>query len=375
MKRARHCLLVLFLAVFLPTSAYPVGTGPKTLWTLVDEADLIFVGQVGEIQELNPEAREQHYASARALLYPSEVLKGPAKESVPVLFRPGAVCPEQPEYSEGETVIVFLVDHPRGWFTVGNVYGALFPEAGEVEDIAGLIRAAQKLQQGSELPKKGKVSAGPPERVAEKSAAEPEAAAGAPSTRVSPAGHQPSEPPVAAAQKEWLLRAAELPTTRWHGLYLLVPNGDPYEWFHYPTYRDRFRDQRVPLEPHQLEALANAFVDAPKYNRTMVMMLRALEDYSDQGLDRYVLGVVSGLLELQEIPWWGRVFLWEALARFGDRRGQKWAEDFGTTAWKASQEELRQIFARAQAELQIPFVPPLRIEPEDLSPITAGPPR
>lgn len=202
-------------------------------------------------------------------------------------------------------------------------YGTLYPRGADLEDMITMVRAAVTIQEN-------------------------DAEANLMDFR----------------KREWLVQAAALPATRWHGLYELAPRTDRIR-----SYYDPGRSHGIRVAKRHLPLLAAAFVDAPRLDPTMPMMLRVLRGYEDPRIDELALGVLEGLLTLDRPPWWTQDLLWAVLARAGDTEPETRLEEIGAKCWDVTPEQLRLIWLKAKGQLGIPDVSPAQIQLEEALPV------
>ena len=313
---------IALLLLLAPAVVFGYPITPRPLWSLVSDADLIVIAKVAETEKLAQ--YDDPWTSATAHLTIVETLKGPELKSLKVPYAANMVCPAPARYVENETVVAFLARNKGGWRTVALSYGTLYPQGAEVDDVKTMIAAARAIQESPS-----------PEKTKE------------------------------LRKREWLVRAAALPGTRWHGLYELEPGSDSIRSF----YDRSGRPKRTRLAKRQREFLAEAFLKTPKMDPTFNMMLAILRDHQDPLIDQMALGGLEGLLALESPPWWVRDLLWTVLARFGDTQLEERLEQEGTRSWDATPEQLRSLWSEAKYELGIPEVPPTEIELDTYIPV------
>ncbi|MEM9556936.1 MAG: hypothetical protein AAGC60_21940 [Acidobacteriota bacterium] len=331
MTRRRLTLLasagVLLLAGVVAVQAYPIP--PVPLWGLVAKADLIVVAEVVEVAERD--ADEDDWNSAVARLEVIDALKGETGASIEVPFPAGLMCPAPPHYEPGERVLAFLSRDDGGWRTVALSYGTLYPDDEALEDFRLLIDRAIDLQTD--------------EKAAER------------------------------APIDWLVRAAALPGTRWHGLYELAPWGDRIRSFY--DRGDR-RGRLGELRPRHAELLAESILRHAVDDPTLPQMLVVLAHHDDPRIDALAAGVVEVGLRVdseadpgeEQVPWWLRDVLGHTLLRYDVGE-----QDLGTTdalfeeIESASLDRLRQIWADAKAELDLGEIEPVELDAVPYRPV------
>lgn len=322
MYRARHLFCLMTLGLIAPATALAYPISPKPLWPLTAEANLIVVAEVTAMEPLPYD--EERWVSAIAHLLVLETLKGPQRTTVEVPFAKNMICPAPARYAEGETVVAFLARDQNEWRTVSLSYGTLYPQDDELEDMGAMVRAAVDIQKMALKSKE-----------------------------------------LNRRKREWLVQAAALPGTRWHGLYELAPESDRIRSF----YDRDFQPARLAVAKRHLALLADAFVEAPKIDHTMAMMLRVLGRYEDPRVDHAALGFLEGLFARDELLWWTSDLLFAVLARFGDTEPEARLEEIGAQPWDVTPGQLRRLWSEAKGQLGIPDVPPAQIELEEYRPV------
>jgi len=300
---------------------------PQPLWTVTADAELIVLAEVQGVEPLEKDENNWHSAIARLKVL--ETLKGPELPTVKVLFPANLTWTAPPRYAEGETVFAFLVKEQASWRTVSLSYGTVYPSGDELEDVRTMILAAVESQS-------------PPLD-----------------------GQQ-----IQLRRREWLVQAAALPATRWHGLYQLVPNPGDIS----PFYSGSGGFGSPPLSRDHQALLAEALVSAPKMDSTFSMMLRLLGQYEDPRLDLLALETLEGLLALEKPPWWSRDLLWVVLARFGDGEPKDRLLAYDAKPGDLTPEQQREIWSSAKIELDIPDAAAAEIELESHGPASGHPP-
>jgi hypothetical protein len=320
---SRYRLTALALCCWLcPVIAVGYPITPEPLWSLTSEADLILLAEVTEIDALSGE--EDDWGTALARLKVLETWKGARLARVEVAYPAGLVCPAPPQYLQGEKVVAFLSRYEKQWHTVALSYGTLYPQGPELEDLRTMVGRAVSIQRSTSTA-----------QVKER------------------------------RRLEWLVQAAALPGTRWHGLYELAPSSDRIR-----SYYDRSeRPGSYLLAPRHQRLLAEALVRTPRMDPTLAMMLRVLGDHEDSRVDQVALGALEGLLALEDPPWWATDLMWAVLARFGDRKLEARLEKFSDDCSSATSDQLRALWSEAKSELAIPEVPPTEIETERYLPV------
>lgn len=342
MRRARSLVPLVAWWILAPAMAKAYPIPPKPLWSLTAEADLIVVAEVAEVAEvLSLPLGGVGWDSAVARLRVIKTLKGPEKSLVKVPFAANLLCPAPAHYAEGETVVAFLrreekkiqwrtlsLSYGTQWRTVSLSYGTLYPRGDDLEDVTTMVHAALVIQRtvtsSSELEWR---------------------------------------------KQEWMVQAAALPGTRWHGLYELAQHSDSLR-----SYYDQTERPERTLSKQELRLLATAFVDAPQVDHTAAMMLQVLGRFEDARVDDFAVGLLEGLLALERQPWWVRDVLWAVLARFGDENPEARLEAIGSTSWDVTSDQLRNIWDDGKAELGIPELAPLAIELESYLPVAGSTP-
>lgn len=307
MLPARRLVFPVVLALVLPATAVAYPIPPKPLWPLTAEAELIVVAEVSAVENL---PREEHsLVSALARLRVSKTLKGPRMSLVEVPYAAGLICPAPPRYAVDETVVAFLRHEKGSWRTASLSYGTLYPQGADLEDVLAMVRAALAIQ--------GAVS-----DVAE----------------------------LENRKREWLVQAAALPGTRWHGLHGLAPREK--------TVSDRGgQPTRLTIGERHRALLAEAFIQAPRVDHTFPTMLLLLRGVEDPRVDELALGVLEDQLAGEESRFPVQDLLWAVLERWGDARPRARLEKLGVDRWDVTREHLRGIWSESKVELDIPDVP------------------
>lgn len=309
-------LSILTLAIHPPpVLAYPIP--PKPLWALTEEADLIVVAKVSNVEAR--ETGENDGLTTAAVLDVEETWKGAEHERLVVPFEPSLECPAPARYSVGETVVAFLWWHRKAsqWTTVSLSYGTLYPEGDELEDLKSMALQAMALQTSDLSTKQLK-----------------------------------------HGKLKWSVEAAALPGTRWHGLYELEPQGGAIRSAHAGS---RSRSKLRPQEPH-LALLSEAFLAHPKVDYTSIMMLRVLRNHSDPRIDHLGAGIVETALAMNTTPHWLMGLMEEVLLRHDDAQPRVRFEVINERVWEITVDQLRQIWDEAKSELAIEEVAPVQFE-------------
>ncbi len=306
MFQARRLVFLVVLTLVMPATAAAYPIPPKPLWPLTAEAELIVVAEVSAVEDLPRE--ERGLDSALARLRVTETLKGPRMSFVEVPYAAGLVCPRPARYTVDETVVAFLRREKKVWRTVSLSYGTLYPEGAELEDVTTMVRAAVSIQQA-----------------------------------VSDVAEMDNR------KRDWLVQAAALPGTRWHGLHGLAPGDEA-------TFDDHGRPTRLAIGDRHRALLADAFVEAPRFDATFSAMLRRLP-VGDPRVDELALGVLEHHLDREKPPFWVQDLVWVVLTRWGDARPEARLERLGVNRWEVTPEQLRRIWVDSKVELEIPDVP------------------
>ncbi len=319
----KYRLVVLaFFLVIGPTRALGLPATSEPLWPLTAKAELIIVAEIVDIELID---RDELWNEAIAHLKVLETLKGPEFDNVDVPFPVTLAHPGPPQYLEDETVLVFLKREGKLWETVGLSYGTLYPQGPDLEDMRTMIGAALAVQ-----------------------------------------GRTLSEEALEDQKREWLVQAAALPGTRWHGLYELMGAAEAIR-----ISRDGSggRPSFYRLGQHDRELLAEALVQAPKLDPSLAMMLEFLRDYEDPRIDRLALSALEGILALERPPRWVRVLVWVVLERFGDTGLEARLKGYGVRKHMINPDQLRSLWSDAKSELGLPDVSPTEIDLEDFFPV------
>jgi len=317
-----------FLLMPRPAWSYPIS--PVPLWELTEEAELIVLGEVTEVNE-STDAGERSLRNApsstriggpgsMARIAVREVWKGEAGAQVEVSFDPNYICPAPPRYVPGKTVAAFLTRDGDRWYTVGLSYGTLYPAAADVGDFRARIQEAVRLQRaGVEDPR---------ERVA------------------------------------WHVRAAARPATRWHGLYGLRPSSDSLHYFY--DGKVGVRAAEVELTAADFDTIARGFIERPSLDRTLPMILALFEGRPHHALDRAAIAAVEGVLLRDEMPWWIGETLERLLRRLGDPDPKARLGPIGDLDDEKSTRVVREIWAGAKRDLLLPEIPAAPSNPVEI---------
>lgn len=207
----RRLLMWGLVALFVPgpwAQAYPIP--PRTLWSLTHEAEWVVWADVEEVRESSAEAENRAERGEPpeglpadwleglspgfvARLRVREAWKGDARkgEQLEVHF-PELMCPAPPRYKQGLAVVAFLVRNEGKWETVALSYGTRYPAS---NDDAEAYRRAVSLAKDAE------------DRFARERAT---------GQRVD----------MESTRRDWQVRVAAHPATRWDGLHGWAPDAD-----------------------------------------------------------------------------------------------------------------------------------------------------
>jgi hypothetical protein len=329
----------------LPGLTYPIA--PRTLWDLAAEAERVVLARVVVVSHgfallVAFEDMETSVAQLRVL----ETWKGVTTRTVSVDFTPGFVCPAPDRYLEGETVLAFLESgesRTRGitdaqarkklakkwsgrWFTVALSYGTLYPDPEAVPAMRQLVAEALRLQS------QGAVSD--------------------------------------ADRRQWLVRAAAEPATRWHGLYGLSRQSDAMHSFY--DRREAPLDLVSSLTSVERWTLARAFCADPLLDQTVPMMLRVLAGHRDRAVDFTALAAIETALGDEPVPFWVHEAVPLVAARFGpgapaerstpakmDGPDGDFTDDPLFRRMDRDDGDLRRLWAEARVRLGLPIAPRL----------------
>lgn len=316
--------LVVALLAAAGAQAYPIS--PVTLWDLTREADLVVWAEVEEVAIRAVEEDDAGYdddedwLTGTAQLRALETWKGPQRVRLTVRYEADLLCPAPAVYLEGERVLAFLERAPdRTWRTVALSYGTHYPRGPEVDDYRHLVAEALRLQR-------------------------------------SPAAARPD------ARLDWLVEAASRPGTRWHGLFELHPEADrvhaSYDQAERPASRSR-------LSRRHLQRIADGFVASPPTDGTLPMALAVLAGWESPEVDRAAVAATEAWMVEERVPYWIRESLGLLLLRLGDPDPAPRLATLGEPYGAIDPERLREVWARARAELAIPEVAPVEL-PEDV---------
>ena len=267
--------------------AYPIP--PRTLWSLVDDAELIVVAKVEEAGRMAfppdtyaelafaPDGRggshRPHFGIGDLYhLRVVETWKGPDAPVVEVDNDDNTICPAPGRFVPGETVLAFLSGNRGSWFATHRSYGTLYPTGEGLAVFRSLVRSRLAMLA------RGKVT--DKERHA------------------------------------WLLEAASHSATRWHGLYELT---NVYDEAH--RYYDRERSgtssKAIPMTSAERRALAKAFVEDPTADSTLAMLLHIVACVRDPAFDATVVNVLDHAVTEEDSAYWLTEVLPLVAKRFG----------------------------------------------------------
>lgn len=306
--RAVLLMIVLSMIGLSAARAYPIP--PVPLWELVERSEAIVLAEVvGIVREDRPESEDDwSFDRSAASLKILETWKGSVAGEMEVRFPEGLLCPAPPRYVEGKDVVAFLSRNEKGWSTVGLSYGTLYPESREeLKNLLTMVHRAIELQ------KKGKVS--PADRL------------------------------------DWLVEAASLPGTRWHGLYELEFGGDEFS-----SYSDQKGRKAHSLSPAQRQRIARGFVERPPVDFTLPMTLKILAGHADPRVDETAVAALEDVFGEKQLPYWIDQALVLVLERFGDRKAAKRAKGFLKGCCEIDEDKARSAWQSAKLELKIPKV-------------------
>jgi len=319
----RMTLVSLVLLGAIPQAgAYPIS--PVPLWDLTREADMIVLADVLDVVPATgpfpvsmldaPSSSRIDGAGSMALLRVRESWKGEVLAAVNVNFDSNMMCPAAPRYAKGKVVAAFLGREEDHWSTVALSYGTLYPAAGEIEDFRARVKEAVELQARPELDPEDKT--------------------------------------------EWLVRAASRPSTRWHGLYELIPESDGLHFYY--DQKGGTRTGREHLTPAQLTRIARGFVTQPSVDRTLPMILSLFQDLPYHAFDRAAIAVVEALLLRDTVPWWFDDALEPLLKRLGDPDPESRLRSVRERFERKDMKALREIWKQTKKDLDLPEVPAAR---------------
>ena len=305
-------IAVLFL-VSLPALAYPIS--PVTLWDLVERSELVVLAEVTAVRPVShlPDAGWV-WNSSVATLKVVETWKGSGQSELEVDFPANMICPAPPVYDVGHRVLAFLAREDGRWQTVALSYGTRYPEdAAEVDAYRSAVVEALALQD-------------------------------------------PARPrPLALAKKrEWQLRRAANPATRWDGLYGLLPASDE----RHARY-DRRSDGTEALSSEERRILARGFIESPPVDSNLPVMLRALHEEKDPAVTEAAVSAFDAALSARHFPWWAEETLLLIRERLGRPKPQETEDpiartfkDAATANWAAQASEVEQGVQREWFELK-----------------------
>ena len=266
-RRARLSITwAVVLAGVLSTTAVSAHPGPApSLWELTRDAELIVLARVESTvrKPTSPVAcnHEIFREPAIATLIVEQTWKGPPSDRVEVLYNASSArCPAPPRFEPGLELVAFLSRDERGaWSTAASSYGTLYPELSEVGLFRELILRAVSLQTMKDRDDRER-----------------------------------------GLVQLWVDAATE-PATRWHGLHGLVPPRDRRQA---DGTRGASGPKSVALRADQRVQLARAFVEKPRFDFTLPMLLGLLTGFADAAVDEMAVAVVDALLEEAVPPRW-----------------------------------------------------------------------
>jgi hypothetical protein len=312
-----------------PAIAYPIS--PVTLWDLVERSELVVLADVTGVRPIpRPPDGGWAWNSDVATLKVVEIWKGSAPTDLEVDYPANMSCPAPPVYDVGHRVLAFLAREDGRWQTVALSYGTRYPETpAEVEAYRSAIVEALVLQD--------------------------------------PARPRPLS---LASKRQWQLRRAAQPATRWDGLYGLLPASDE----DHARY-DRSSDKSETLSTEERKILARGFIESPPVDSNLPVMLRALRDEKDPAVTQAAVSAFEAALTARHFPWWAEDTLPLIRERVGKRKPQpprdslaQTFKDAATANWDAQARDVEQGVQREWFELKRDFhlVPrPLPHPPDD----------
>jgi hypothetical protein len=387
-RRIAAALVAGILATAFPSDAGAYPIPPVTLWSLVEQADVVVLARVERVEPGEPRTEEDmmngdFFDRDIAVLRVLETWKGEEMAEIRVTFGAGVICPAPPRFQIGEVVLAFL---ERGETTTRRVAEANAQWEAERLGRTPEEKAAEEAEQ---------IEAGwtppTPEEEAEQRAKSEQSfrefvawAAGrwftvglsygtlypaeedrpafrdlvAQAARLQAAGKV--DP---ADRREWLVSAAERRATRWQGLYELAPKADKLHFF----YDDERQDAEEPLTGEELARLAAGFVREPSVDSTLTMLLTLLAPLPDAAVDRTAAAAIETALEKRPQAWWLPDAMARTLERFGDADPEhrlvreKVDCDGVPICTRVPHENLPGIWQKARIDLGIPAVSPAEV--------------
>jgi hypothetical protein len=267
MKRLAIACGALWLGLGGHAQAYPIP--PETLWRLTEQADVVVLATVMR-RETRQLGAKDDWERDTAFLQIKEVWKGRAPREVRVAYEGGLLCPAPARFEPLLDVLAFLSKKSEAapYRVVGLSYGTLYPEVNEVPVFRRLVKEALAAQGRSADP---------------------------------------------ATRTDWLVSAAEEPATRWHGLYELDSAADPM----HQHYDDGERKAGVTLTEAQVQRLMRAFVEKPRLDRNLPMLLKVLGKRPSAEVDQTAVAAIDTLLDTVDPPPWTGELIALTKARLG----------------------------------------------------------
>jgi len=181
MKKIQFVLLYIFISLTEKTFAYPIS--PRPLRQLVIESESIVIGYVVKTYNKNKEGADWFRNMAKIVIL--EKLQGSIKDdTIEIIFYPGMICPAPEIYYDSTLVISFIDEFDGSYYTHAHSYGAKTLTKEEIAIYKNRIQEIQKIQ-----------------KIANKEEQ-------------------------LTNTVDWLVKCAEIETTRWEGIFELMPESD-----------------------------------------------------------------------------------------------------------------------------------------------------
>lgn len=363
MKKPPAAAVVLLTLLFaLPDSSRACSMA-RTLWEMVEGADLVAVARVARIEAdptvfgVETEDAGDHEVAVLDVL---DVWKGPSIAQVRLDFRSRFTTTR---YREGAVVLVFLErgeSRARRWREVTET--AFEPPTPEEIEELGLDEAAfsprelamERQREEEEVRKFESWAAGRWLESGEQELPDSNEDRAVLERLVRDAARLQSAGKVSETDRlDWFIAAAAPQSLRRENVYAL-------------------RAAETDLTDEQLGRIADILATAPALNETDLVLLQILKRHSGSEVDTAAAAVIEAALRMKPIPDWTTAMIEEALRRYGDdfseRVGRDDRDSSGRLIYMAGADEtLPTIWAVARRDLGIPEVPPAERPPDPAS--------
>ena len=239
----KNLLVCLVFLVSISTNAigdfYPIK--PRPLRSLINEAEVIIIGQV---IESNPSNQENSWTTDVATIAVKEVLQGDEEnESIKVYYTPNMICPAPARYPKGSIVLAFLDKHEDNYITHALSYGSKVLSEEELDLYKSRIIEMFEINKEKDKSKKRiKVT-------------------------------------------DWLVKCAKHRATRWEGTYELSPKSD------FMSFYDRNRNKNpYILNSNQIKELRDVLFNIEDIDsRDLGLVDIAMESDSDVEMRNFLV--------------------------------------------------------------------------------------